>query len=173
MKKTLLRIAFCLFLAVFTVMAATSCESKGLEFHLLDDDTYEVIGMGECDDLDIVIPSEHEGKAVTRIDNSAFEGCDDITSVVIPDSVTSIGSGAFDGCEELTEITIPDSVTQIGSSAFADCKSLTRVNITDLGAWNEIPKFFIIQRMNIDTTRDSITRKFPDFGKRTLNSVIY
>ena len=50
-------------------------------------------------------------------------------SYTIPDSVTSIGESAFSGCEALTSVTIPDSVTSIGDWAFSGCKSLTSVTI--------------------------------------------
>ena len=40
--------------------------------------------------------------------------------------VTSIGWGAFDGCTNLTSIEIPNSVTSIGDYAFG-CLSLTKI----------------------------------------------
>ena len=52
------------------------------------------------------------------IADSAFGGCDNLTSVTIPDSVTSIGDEAFYSCDNLTSITIPNSVTSIGDHAF-------------------------------------------------------
>ncbi len=52
------------------------------------------------------------------IASSAFNFCDSLTSVTIPDSVTSIGDRAFYECYSLTSITIPDSVISIGYSAF-------------------------------------------------------
>ena len=51
-------------------------------------------------------------------------GCENLTELVIPDSVTEIGSYAYSGCENLTEIVIPDSVTEIGCGAFDGCGAL-------------------------------------------------
>jgi len=38
----------------------------------------------------------------------AFDGCSNLTSVILPDSLTSIGTYAFWGCTSLTSVTIPD-----------------------------------------------------------------
>ncbi len=40
-------------------------------------------------------------------------------------NVTSIGGYAFDGCNSLESIVIPNGVTSIGSSVFSNCNSLT------------------------------------------------
>lgn len=60
-------------------------------------------------------------KSVKKIGESAFLGCDGLTSVIIPDCITSIGAEAYCGCSNLTSVTIPDSVTKIGDSAFDMC----------------------------------------------------
>ncbi len=62
---------------------------------------------------------------MTRIRESAFEGCKSLTRLTIPDSVTEIGEEAFLKCTSLTDITIPASVTEIGNDAFKGCISLT------------------------------------------------
>lgn len=65
------------------------------------------------------------------IANSAFGGCTNLTSVLLPDSITSIGSDAFYWCKNLTSIIIPNSVTDIGDSAFYGCSSLVSITIPD------------------------------------------
>ena len=67
--------------------------------------------------------------SVCTIDQFAFGGCSELTSVIIPNSVTSIGDYAFEVCRGLKSVTIPNSVISIGDGAFALCKSLTSVSI--------------------------------------------
>ena len=66
---------------------------------------------------------------VKEISNSAFVGCDKITSVTIPDGVTKIRVNAFNGCTSLKSVTIPESVTLILQNAFYNCSSLESVSI--------------------------------------------
>ena len=65
---------------------------------------------------------------VKKIGGNAFRNREDLTSIVIPESVTCIGNYAFTGTN-LTSITIPDSVRYIGAYAFNNCKELTDVKI--------------------------------------------
>lgn len=91
---------------------------------------------------------------VTQIGNHAFENCETLTGITIPETVTSIGDYAFAGCTNLganntpasmsqmfrtpspfrsgeTSIVIPDTVTSIGNYAFQNCTSLTSITIPD------------------------------------------
>ncbi len=104
--------------------------SEGLEYTLNEDGLgYTVIGIGDCVDTNIVIPSTYDGKPVTSIGDRAFFICRNLTSIEIPNSVTSIGNYAFYYCNSLTSIEIPNSVTSIGNYAFRDCYSLTCIEI--------------------------------------------
>ena len=78
-----------------------------------------------CTDLTSVII----GNGVTSIGSYAFEGCTGLTSVIIGNGVTSIGNSAFSGCTGLTSITIPNSVTSLGNGAFSSCTGLTSISI--------------------------------------------
>ena len=62
------------------------------------------------------------------IADSAFGGCDNLTSVTIPNGVTSIGVCAFSECY-ITSVTIGNGVTSIGGYAFYSCDNLTSVTI--------------------------------------------
>ncbi|WP_034097314.1 leucine-rich repeat domain-containing protein [Flavobacterium psychrophilum] len=70
-----------------------------------------------------------ENYAVTAIGESAFEHCNNLTSVTIPNSVTTIGEASFFCCTGLISVTIPNSVTTIENSAFDRCKGLTSITI--------------------------------------------
>lgn len=83
-------------------------------------------------ETDIVIPSQIDGKTVSAIGNvtgttGAFEGCTNITAVVIPEGVTEIQDNAFYGCTSLETVTIPSSVTLLRNCAFCDCPNLRAV----------------------------------------------
>lgn len=107
------------------VVTKSGVYSQGLKYAMnLDNQSYSVVGIGTCNDTDIIIPTKYENLPVTSIGNWAFAGCEGRTSIIIPDSVTSIGYCAFYGCTGLAEIIIPDSVTYIGNWAFDDCAGL-------------------------------------------------
>ena len=73
---------------------------------------------------DLVIPN-----SITAINDFAFQGCSGLTSVHFGDSVTTIGIYAYSGCTELTNLTIGNAVTTIGESAFEGCTGLTNVTL--------------------------------------------
>lgn len=105
--------------------------SEGLAFTLKADNTYEVSGIGTCADLDVVIPAEVDGIAVTSIGYDAFRNCASLTSITIPDSVTYVNQGAFSNCTSLMNVVIPGSVTELDCGAFYGCRGLTSITIPD------------------------------------------
>ena len=83
--------------------------SIGLDYLLSEDETYYIVrGIGDCTDTDVVIPSTHEGKPVASIRFLAFNGCNNITSITIPDSITSISELSF-VCANLISINVDEN----------------------------------------------------------------
>ena len=68
---------------------------------------------------------------ITAIPDHAFDGCETLVDVTLPQTVRTIGRGAFAQCVNLTQINIPEGVTSIGDYAFLMCGSLTQLAIPD------------------------------------------
>ncbi len=79
--------------------------------------------------VDIPASITHEGKTypVTRIGQSAFSYCNNLTAVFIGENVQVIARFAFAYCENMTGISIPNKVKEIGDFAFYNCHKLTNV----------------------------------------------
>ena len=81
--------------------------------------------------LEIPTSVTHNGTtySVTMIGYGAFDDCNGLTSVTIPNSIISIDDYAFRNCSGLSSISIPSSVSAIGVDAFWNCSGLTSVII--------------------------------------------
>ncbi len=69
---------------------------------------------------------------VLSIGERAFEGCEDLISVVIPNGLETIEENAFSLCDGLTSITVPESLKSMAQHAFFMCHNLNSVE------WNAI-----------------------------------
>jgi len=67
--------------------------------------------------------------SLASIGESAFQNCDLLTSLVLPDTITSIESRAFYNCRFLTSINIPATINIINTEVFGACHRLTSINI--------------------------------------------
>lgn len=103
----------------------TEVYTEGLEYEDTDG-RLTVTGAGDYDGDEIVIPSRIDGTPVTAVGEGAFENCENITAITIPDTVTYIGSRAFAGTS-IAYIAIPSSVSEIGGQIFSVCGNLTEV----------------------------------------------
>lgn len=70
--------------------------------------------------------------SVTSLGENALAKCENLTGIVIPDSVTTMKNGALMQTG-ITELTIPASVTNIASSAFDGMAHLTSLTINSSG----------------------------------------
>ena len=117
------------------VSIGESCGDK-LAFRLdLDTGVLSIIGTGAMDSwyLDdspwyasrFYIRSIQIASGATSIGDFAFDGCSNLTEVVIAETVESIGDGAFDNCTSLAEVTIFNGTCKIPDRADAFPASVT------------------------------------------------
>ena len=78
---------------------------------------------------EVEVPAAVDGRPVTAIAQDGFWDCDEITTVILPDTVTAIGDYAFSDCDSLKAMELPGSVTTIGWEAFAGCAELEALHI--------------------------------------------
>ena len=75
--------------------------------------------------------SDGNGKSytVTKIGEWAFNKCNSLTEVTIPNTVDEIDHQAFYYCPNLKKVTIHEGVKTIGQTAFIGCTQLTSITI--------------------------------------------
>ena len=105
--------------------------SEGLSFVQQSNGTYHV-SKGSCTDANVIIPSEYNGKPVTKISDWAFMNSKNIESIYIPNTITEIGYNAFSGCKNLSDVSIDgQNLENIGRFAFSNCVSLSKISIPE------------------------------------------
>lgn len=100
----------------------------------------------QCDKSaeEVVIPEKIAGKPVTEIAEDAFQFCENLTSVEIPDTVQTIGKNAFWSCHKLQHVTLPKNLAAVGDNCFRSCGLLAEL---------EIP--VTLQKIGLDTFCDT------------------
>ncbi|MCL2544620.1 MAG: leucine-rich repeat domain-containing protein [Clostridia bacterium] len=126
----------CFMIAMLALFAASAgadekTDASGQWTYVLEGGGATITGYAVEPEGDLVIPNALDGYAVTGIGLFAFEGCDGLISVTIPDSVVSISEYAFLKCSNLTSVTLPNGVTSIGDCTFYWCSSLISITIPD------------------------------------------
>lgn len=98
------------------------------------------------------------GKGITVIDYCLLFGCDNIETVILPDTLTKLDSGAFK-YSGIKYIDIPDSVTYLGCEAMTACKRLKTINIgkgvsiiDESAIWSSS-----LERINVDPENENFT----------------
>ena len=107
-----------------------------------DGETVTISGIGNMYDYEFVGTTDRSpwsentrvkyvviNDGVTSIGEGAFDSCDELINVSIPNSVRTIGKHAFASCDNLTNLKLPNSLESIGKMAFALCHNIKSVTI--------------------------------------------
>ena len=89
--------------------------------------------LNQCENLEsVVLPN-----TVESIGNGSFSFCRNLVKMNIPLSVKTIGDYAFNYCDKLVDLNFQEGIEIIGDSAFSYCENLKNVNfpnsVTSLG----------------------------------------
>lgn len=72
--------------------------------------------------------SFEEGSTLNNIPFYAFNSCENLSSLKLPNGITAIDRGAFCGCTSLTDLEVPASVTSIHAEAFKNCSAKVTID---------------------------------------------
>ena len=79
----------------------------------------------------IVVPAKVAGYTVTGILASAFDGCTEMTSIIIPEGIIYINSKAFQNCSKLKSFSTPSTLNaSISNNLFDGCIALEKIDFT-------------------------------------------
>lgn len=95
---------------------------------LIVESSETVLGVGafqNCDRLtSVTLPDDLEALPAL-----CFSGCTSLTTIHLPNSLTSIGESCFDGCIKLNALHLPSQLKTLGSSSFANCSKLRDITL--------------------------------------------
>ena len=114
-------------------------------------------------------------ESITKIYKGAFNNCDYLTEITIPDGVKSIGyesgastQGTFSNCENLTKIKIPNSVSYIDNNTFENCNG----DLTIIGYRNSYAEDFAYKHDIMFSALDDKTEDYYTYLVENNRAVI-
>ena len=127
----------------------------GKPTNIIDDETKTLIKGDE----NTIIPNDGSVEIIGR---SAFEECEELTSIIISDGVKKICARAFEGCKNLKEVVISDSVEEIEFASFRFCSSLEKVVLPEKLRALESQTFLLCSKLKEITIPKNVEYIAPD-----------
>ena len=90
------------------------------------DSSVSTLAAGVCSGCTTLTSVNLSSTTITEIPESAFAGCSNLVTVILPSTCTTIGANAFAGCMKLATLTAP-GVTTVGADSFRACSVLTAI----------------------------------------------
>ena len=81
-------------------------------------------------ETNIVLPKEIEGHTY-ELDNCAFQACNILKNIIIPNEVITIKQGAFFECKNLESVVLSSEITELREGLFYNCNKLTSIEIPE------------------------------------------
>lgn len=88
----------------------------------------EIMASTKLVNLDL---SETTGLTLLEIDQGAFDGCTNLSSIILPSSLEDIRGNAFSGCTSLVSVVINSGTKKIQMNAFVDCTALSYIRLPE------------------------------------------
>ena len=129
MKKKLIVLLILVLIALPLILYLRSCTFNKDKFrykdyiYKIENDEVTIVEYNGTDE-NVIIPNKIKGAPVVTIGRDAFERCDSIKSLTIPDSVVKIDSSAFFECSSLEQVTLGNGIREIDILAFSNCRKL-------------------------------------------------
>ncbi len=108
---------------------------QSLEYEIVSNKFYNVVGIGNVTSDEIVVPSTYNGLPVIRIARRAFENNVNLKKIILPDTIEHIDNFAFAGCTALEYIDLPSSLKYMQKDAFSG-SGIRTLDLTDNTALN-------------------------------------
>ena len=114
------------------IVYQVTCENESLN-------EVTVVAPQSCEITTAAIPPSvsNNGMAYTVIGvgHKAFENCQNLKTISLPETLEWIGAYSFGGCSSLSAVSIPSSVVSVGRQAFVNCTALTEITLTTGIEW--------------------------------------
>ena len=79
--------------------------------------------------LENVIIQEKDGEGVEYIGNSAFNGCSNLQTINLPDTITTIGGSCFRYCTKINNVKLPSNLKTLNGQTFSGCTNLQNIEL--------------------------------------------
>lgn len=80
---------------------------------------------------DLVIPAKIQGHIISKIENNAFKGDNEINRVIFEPGTIKIGNNAFADCINLKELYTSKTINEVGEEAFKNCSNLSVIQLEE------------------------------------------